>query len=434
MEPGVERIGGAAARRERGVAAAIAAAGIVLGLAIWPLPAHADHLDNTPNWPGLLPPNPFNSAQTISPGFDVCPSGSIQCPRDVILEMYERWRPLNASCDHRAVFALTYLRTTEEFFRTIEHQPDFFADGPWVNHEDAVFADLYFRAYDQRTAGEEIPEAWRIAFDAAESDDVTAIGDLLLGMNAHINRDLPFTLAAVGLVPEGGGSHKLDHDRVNFFLQRVADPLQEELGRRYDELFVTTDGSPSPFDEQAVLEMVRGFRENAWRNAERLVNAADDAERAQVAQSIEAQATLGAQQILAANTIPGYGATRDAWCREHLEPSYRLKIRDHRVRRMLDRGRMRFRISSDGPADVRLRGKLLPAVPSSAGAEARSGSRAHRITRSRRLHVAAAGKRRGAVQLLPRAKSLLEARQQAKLKLVLRAPGKLRVRAVRTLR
>lgn len=180
--------------------------------------------------------------------------------------------------------------------------------------------------------------------------------------------------------------------------------------------------------------MVRGFRENAWRNAERLVNAADDAERAQVAQSIEAQATLGARQILAANTIPGYGATGDAWCREHLEPSYRLKIRDHRVRRMLDRGRMRFRISSDGPADVRLRGKLLPAVPSSAGAEARSGSRAHRITRSRRLHVAAAGKRRGAVQLLPRAKSLLEARQQAKLKLVLRAPGKLRVRAVRTLR
>jgi hypothetical protein len=29
--------------------------------------------------------------------------------------MYHRWEPLDQSCDHRAVFALTYLRTTEEF-------------------------------------------------------------------------------------------------------------------------------------------------------------------------------------------------------------------------------------------------------------------------------------------------------------------------------
>ena len=48
------------------------------------------------------------------------------------------------SCDHDAIFALAYLRTTEEYRRTIE-DPTFFEDTPFVNHEDAVFARLLLR-------------------------------------------------------------------------------------------------------------------------------------------------------------------------------------------------------------------------------------------------------------------------------------------------
>ena len=230
--------------------------------------------------------------------------------------MYERWRPLDRRCDHRAVFALTYLRTTEEFARTIKRDPDFFDDGRWVNNEDAVFAELYFRAYDRYVAGRKVPAAWRIAFEAAESPNVTGAGDLLLGMNAHINRDLPYTLAHVGLTTENGDSRKPDHDRVNEFLERVADPLQAELARRYDPMFDVSDGGPSPFDELAVLQAVRGYRENAWRNAENLIEARNDpAELELVRDSIEHEAEAQALAILAANTVPGYGATRDAHCK-----------------------------------------------------------------------------------------------------------------------
>lgn len=95
----------------------------------------------------------------------------------------------------------------------------------------------------------------------------------------------------------------------------MADPLQRELARRYDPMFDTTDGGPSPFDELAVLQTVRGFRENAWRNAERLIEARDDRrELALVRDSIEHEAQAEALAILAANTVPGYGATRDAHC------------------------------------------------------------------------------------------------------------------------
>ena len=236
---------------------------------------------------------------------------------ETIAEMYRRWRPLNNRCDHKAVFALTYLRTTEEFARTVKADPAFFSDMPWVNWEDAVFAQLYFRPFDAHAAKQPVPAAWRVAFEASESDDVTGVGDLLLGMNAHIQRDLPFTLAHVGLVKPDGQSRKPDHDKVNMFLDRVANPLQAELARRYDERFAQTDAEPSPADELGALQAVREWREGAWRNAERLVNAATQAERDQVAQSIDAYAEGTARSLLAANTQPGYGPERDAYCRSH---------------------------------------------------------------------------------------------------------------------
>lgn len=269
-----------------------------------------------PNLPLLLPANPSTPSGTIDPGFDVCAAGASSCPGDVIDEMYGRWGPLDASCDHDAVFALTYLRTTEEFRRTEQGDPGFFSDVPWINHEDAIFADFYFRAYDNWQGGNTsaVPQAWQTAFEASASPNVTAAGDMLLGMNAHINRDLPYTLAAVGLVKPDTTTRKHDHDLVNYFLENIADPLQVELAERYDPIFEITDAEPSPFDEEGVLLAVRLFRENAWRYAEQLVAATDDAQRAVVSAAIEAQSAAYADMILAANTVPGYGASRDAHC------------------------------------------------------------------------------------------------------------------------
>ncbi|MGH2956653.1 MAG: DUF5995 family protein [Solirubrobacterales bacterium] len=276
-------------------------------------PARAENVV-LPNWPSVLPAAPGTPAGTVPLGWDSCPRGQVSCVRRVIREMTKRWRPIDQSCDHRAVFALTYLRTTEEFLRTIEGDSASFADPAWVNHLDAVFAELYFRAYDSWEAGGAVPEAWRIAFETAASDDEQGIGDLMLGMNAHINRDLPYALAHVGLLDGDGAARKADHDRVNEFLDRVIDPLQIELARLYDPIFALTDGEPSPLDEVGALAAVRGFRENAWRNAERLVRADTAAERALVSQSIEAEAALGARTIQLGNAFPGYGPSRDAHC------------------------------------------------------------------------------------------------------------------------
>jgi hypothetical protein len=380
----------------------------------------------------ILPPNPGNSAQMISPGFDDCPSGDQSCPAKVILEMYERWRPLNASCDHRAVFALTYLRTTEAFASAADGEPGFFQDRPWVTHEDAVFADLYYRAFDQALNGQAVPGSWAAAFAADDSPDVTGIGDMFLGMNAHINRDLSYTLAAVGLVMPGGASRKTDHDRVNTFLARVADPLQDELGRRYDPLFGTTD-TPTPLDEQTVLDAIQGMRENAWRNAESLVNAGSDSARANAEAGIEAQSVAFANSIRAANTIPGYGPTRDAYCRAHLMPSFTVAVPDTRARRAAKRRRLAVSVYRDGPARFSLTARARGGHLGRRSFASKRRRFTVKLARTRNFYVGAAGTSSFTLPLTRRGRALLRKRG-ATVEVALTAPRGMRASSTASLR
>jgi hypothetical protein len=267
-------------------------------------------------WTALLP----GLTSEYEPNSDNdCAAGRTQCVDKVIREMERRFDPLATACDHDAIFSLTYLRTTEEYRRTID-DPTFFEDTNFVNHEDAVFARYYFEAYDNWDAGrqDEVPPAWAITFRAADARAVSAAGNLVLGINAHVQRDLPFVLEAIGLVKPDGSSRKRDHDRVDEFLNRVADDLYPEIARRFDP---TVDDSelPGTADNIAVFQAIPTWREIAWRNAERLVTAPTAAARAQVAADIEAYAASQAQTLRAtyAYGLLGNSAARDAYCAIH---------------------------------------------------------------------------------------------------------------------
>jgi hypothetical protein len=270
-------------------------------------------------WSDLLP----GLTAAYDPTSDnICVRGDIRCVDSVIREMDRRFRPLAKNCDHDAVFALTYLRTTEEYRRTVGENSDFFSDTPFVNHEDAVFAGYYFAAYDDWHAGRtaRVPAAWRIAFRDADQRRVSGAGDILLGVNAHVNRDLPFVLAAIGLVKPDGSSRKPDHDKVNQILNRVYGPLLAEVARRFDPSVSSPAAEGTTLDDTTLLQLLVLWREEGWRNAERLVLAATPAERAQVAASIESEAAEEAQTLesLTAYRQPLTGsAARDAYCAEH---------------------------------------------------------------------------------------------------------------------
>jgi hypothetical protein len=247
---------------------------------------------------------------------DDCLKGRTRCVDAVIREMYRRFEPQASSCHHDAIFSLAYLRTTEEYRRTIE-DPTFFEDTAFVNHEDVIFAEYYFRAHDTWNSGRRAhtPPAWAHAFAAAERRELSGAGNLVLGMNAHIQRDLPFALASIGLTAPDGRSRKTDHDRVNVFLNRVPDELMPELARRFDPTI--DDGDlPTTIDDIASFQMIPAWRETAWRNAERLVAARTSMQRALVAADIEAYAASQAALLRQATAyrLGNDSSARDAHC------------------------------------------------------------------------------------------------------------------------
>src|SRR4051794_22547300 len=203
-----------------------------LVVALLALPAAAS-ADEAPfiDWSSWLPP----AAGTYQPSSeDACRSGNPSCVDKVIHAMTHRFDRQAQTCDHDAMFALTYLRTTEEYQRA-SLTPGFFTDPYFVNHEDAVFAGYYFDAYDNwhNNRRSQVPQAWRIALDAADRKQVSGVGDMLLGINAHINRNRPYVLAGIGRVKPEGSSRKPDHDKVNQFLDDVTPALYPELARRF---------------------------------------------------------------------------------------------------------------------------------------------------------------------------------------------------------
>lgn len=301
--------------RWRSLAAAVllAATATVAGVSTVQQQAGADPLYL--EWPALLP----GLTDGYDPGSsDVCVSGKVQCIDAAVREMERRYAPLAASCSHQALFALTYLRVTQTYAWSAR-QPGYYADPAWTTHSVAVFAKYYLRAFDAWTADNNsaaVPPAWKTAFDAARDGTVSGAGNFFLGLNAHINRDLAYAMAAAGLTTANGASAKPNFDRVDRLLNSVTTPLVAELSARLDPTMDDTD-LPVSLDAIAVGNVMFGWREQAWRNAELL---SSPLTRGLTTAAIE---TNSIAQAAVYKTALGHvppvrtRVERDTWCAAH---------------------------------------------------------------------------------------------------------------------
>ena len=298
----------------------VGAVGVLLMIAtlLSPVSQRAAHADDPifVDWTSLLP----GLTDTYDPSSEnECVAGRPACIDAAVKEMKRRFKPLGQSCGHNAIFALAYLRTTQTF-RWASDQAGYFNDTPWVNHEAAVFARYYFDAYDSWAAGrrDQAPQAWLIAFDAAAGRRVTGSGDLMLGMSAHINRDLPMALAAIGIATPDGQTRKPDHDKVDQFLNTVIQPVLAEAVARFDpDVDIAT---PYGVGYTGLFQLVQAWRERAWRYAELLTEAPTAEARALVVQEIETNAATEAHSLVAAwGYLPPVTTTsaRDTYCATH---------------------------------------------------------------------------------------------------------------------
>src|SRR5512133_2549104 len=134
---------------------------LVAALVLATVPAAARADGGGLPWPQALPPlpGPAQPEPTSTPG---CEHPDVSCVDDEIRHMTalrDRF-----GCDHRAVFADTYLHVTEETAKSLRQGPEKWDDRNYLILEDVLFADYYFRVVDDYVHGRPIAPAWKIAF------------------------------------------------------------------------------------------------------------------------------------------------------------------------------------------------------------------------------------------------------------------------------
>ena len=249
-----------------------------------------------------------------------CRKLRLNCMRKALKRL--KLREAVLGCDHRAVFATTYRVLTQFYIQAVKQNPNLVRFPRYLFAEDALFADVYFansRAWDQ---GRRVSPAWRTAFQMAASGEDSAAVDMVLGINAHVQNDMPFVVAALSTRTRNGVSRKPDHETGNSVLAAAYQAVVDEVERRYDPLVEASSSDLTTMDDFAYLEMVRGWREEVWRNAERLLAAPNKVERGEVARQIEENAEEWAQNLSHLGSSGSVGAVsyrpqRDAYCASH---------------------------------------------------------------------------------------------------------------------
>jgi hypothetical protein len=196
-------------------------------------------------------------------------------PIDELIERMEGLLArLEASPETRgnAFFLATYLRTTKAVADDIAAGA--FVDTEWTEAWDIAFASLYLDAVEQWANSGGAPEPWRVAFAAAHGPErLPPLRHVLLGMNAHINYDLPQALLAViadeefddpGLI----APRRVDHEHIDEILASRVKAEDLEL-RKIEEPGDRTwlDRALTPFNRRATRQFLKESRRKVWRNA-----------------------------------------------------------------------------------------------------------------------------------------------------------------------
>jgi len=196
-----------------------------------------------------------------------------------VAELLDRMDSLLAPFEERSDptrhFLTTYRRSTETIGRHIEERR--FVDPDWVERWDLHVAGLYVDALERWDRAGEAPGPWAVAFRAA-SDEMAGgqrlppLRHVLLGMNAHVNWDLPPSLLAVITDDELGDDevmarHAEDHARLDAILVSRVDAEDEELKKVEgpgDRTWL--DRALTPFNQAGTKRFLSEARRKCWRN------------------------------------------------------------------------------------------------------------------------------------------------------------------------
>jgi Family of unknown function (DUF5995) len=186
---------------------------------------------------------------------------------ELVARMAALLEALEAAGDKRRYFHATYQRTTIAVAEEIRRGG--FTDSCWVERWDVAFAGLYLDALEADMAGRRLARPWAIAFAAPAG--LPPLRHVLLGMNAHINYDLPQAIVAVISDEQFDDAALLarreaDHRAIDDVLASRVAAEEEELARRSGPAPLL-DRALRPLSRLGTQRFLREARQKVWANA-----------------------------------------------------------------------------------------------------------------------------------------------------------------------
>jgi hypothetical protein len=192
---------------------------------------------------------------------------------ELIARMAALGEPLESARDKRRYFHATYQRTTIAVAEEIKR--DGFADPGWVEEWDVAFAGLYLDALEADLAGRAPSRPWATAFGAPAG--LPPLRHVLLGMNAHINYDLPQAIVAVISDEQFADAaliarREADHRAIDGVLAVRVEAEGEELASLSGPVPLL-DRALRPLSRLGTRRFLREARQKVWANASALSHA-----------------------------------------------------------------------------------------------------------------------------------------------------------------
>lgn len=171
-----------------------------------------------------------------------------------------------AATDASGYFPALYARVTARIGASIGAGT--FADGPAVDRFATGFASYYTAALGNPVGR---PRCWQASWDVAKDSRLLIVQHLLLGINAHVNHDLP--LAVVDVADQRGDllSIRPDFDAVNDVLAATYVDVVRDL----DRVSRWVNGAARLGGGRVFNFSLRAARAQAWQAATRMYTLSD---------------------------------------------------------------------------------------------------------------------------------------------------------------
>ena len=172
-----------------------------------------------------------------------------------------------------------------------------------VERYAVTFANACRRAVHQSRNGEPLPVSWKAFFETQEDDQATVFTVLMLGINAHVHRDLPEVILAASIDPNDRKAWQ-DHQVILAALIEATPRIRSMVVTRYLKRSTWYYRTFGGWLDAYVARAFRQARNAEWLVALDLKSRKTRAERQKIIRKIESDSASASQRILHAKGNP----------------------------------------------------------------------------------------------------------------------------------